>query len=79
LLHSIERPQLLREDGSLLVFERPDSRAALDALQQRMRQQQVPVDFWSGDTIRQAAPQLSNNIQGGLFFPATGHFLDPYH
>jgi D-hydroxyproline dehydrogenase len=79
LLHSIERPQLLREDGSLLVFERPDSRAALDALQQRMHQQQVPVDFWSGETIRQAAPQLSNNIQGGLFFPATGHFLDPYH
>lgn len=79
LLHSIGQPELLREDGSLLVFERTESREALNALQQRMQQQQVPVAFWSGDAIRQAAPQLSDNIQGGLFFPGTGHFLDPYH
>lgn len=79
LLHSIERPQLLREDGSLLVFERAESRAAIDALQQRMQQQNVPVALWSADAVREAAPQLSEQIQGGLFFPATGHFLDPYH
>lgn len=78
LLHSIDRAQLLREDGSLLVFERPESRAALEAVQERMRQQQVPVTFWTGDAIRQAAPQLSDAILGGLFFPSTGHFLDPY-
>lgn len=79
LLHSIGRPQLLREDGSLLVFEQADSRPALEALQRRMQQQQVPVAFWSGDAIRQAAPQLSEHLQGGLFFPGTGHFIDPYH
>ena len=78
LLHSIGRPELLREDGSLLVFERAESRQALEALQQRMKQQQVPVDLWSGDAVRQAAPQLSDALLGGLFFPATGHFLDPY-
>jgi D-amino-acid dehydrogenase len=78
LLHSIDRAQLLREDGSLLVFERPESRAALEAVQERMRQQQVPVTFWAGDAIREAAPQLSDAILGGLFFPSTGHFLDPY-
>ncbi|MBN2977340.1 FAD-dependent oxidoreductase [Pseudomonas fluorescens] len=78
LLTSIDRPGLLREDGSLLVFERADSRPALEALQQRMRQQRVPVDFWSAEAVRKAAPQLSEQIQGGLFFPATGHFLDPY-
>lgn len=78
LLHSIDRAPLLREDGSLLVFERPESRAALEAVQERMRQQQVPVTFWTGDAIRQAAPQLSDAILGGLFFPSTGHFLDPY-
>ncbi|AQT94546.1 FAD-dependent oxidoreductase [Pseudomonas azotoformans] len=78
LLHSIGRPTLLRKDGSLLVYEQADSRPALEALQQRMQQQQVPVDFWSGEAIRQAAPQLGDNIQGGLFFPGTGHFLDPY-
>ncbi|MGG5240627.1 NAD(P)/FAD-dependent oxidoreductase [Pseudomonas lurida] len=79
LLHSIGRAHLLREDGSLLVFEQGDSRPALEALQRRMQQQQVPVDFWSGEAIRKAAPLLSDNIQGGLFFPATGHFIDPYH
>ena len=78
LLHSIGQAQLLREDGSLLVFERAESRVALDALQQRMRQQGVAVKFWSGDAVRTAAPQLSDAIQGGLFFPSTGHFLDPY-
>ncbi len=78
LLQSIGQAPLLREDGSLLVYERAESRAALDAVQQRMRQQGVVVDFWSGDAVRKAAPQLSDAIQGGLFFPATGHFLDPY-
>ncbi len=78
LLQSMGQTQLLREDGSLLVYERAESRAALDAVQQRMRQQGVAVDFWSGDAVRKAAPQLSDAIQGGLFFPATGHFLDPY-
>jgi D-amino-acid dehydrogenase len=78
LLHSIARPDLLKEDGSLLVFERAESRQAVDALQARMRQQQVPVDFWSANVVRERAPQLSEQIQGGLFYPRTGHFLDPY-
>ena len=78
LLQSIGQAPLLREDGSLLVYERAESRAALEALQQRMRQQGVAVESWSGDAVRKAAPQLSDAIQGGLFFPATGHFLDPY-
>lgn len=78
LLQSIERPGLLHENGSLLVFERAESQAALDALQQRMQQQGVPVQVWTGSAIREAAPQLSEGIRGGLFFPATGHFVDPY-
>ncbi|MCX7081006.1 MAG: FAD-dependent oxidoreductase [Pseudomonas sp.] len=78
LLKSIERTDLLKEDGSLLVFERPDSKQAIEALQARMRQQQVPVDFWQAKAVRETAPQLSDQIQGGLFFPRTGHFLDPY-
>jgi D-amino-acid dehydrogenase len=78
LLASIARPHLMREDGSLLVFERAESRHALEGLQARMAQQQVPVDFWSAGAIQRAAPQLSERVQGGLFFPRTGHFLDPY-
>ena len=78
LLHNIGRPGLLREEGSLLVYERANSRAALETLQRRMQQQNVPLEFWPGDAIRQVAPHLSDRVQGGLFFPGTGHFLDPY-
>lgn len=78
LLRAIDRPQLLREDGSLLVFERAASAEAIDALRQRMQQQDVPVVFWSSEAIRKTVPQLSDAIQGGLFFPSTGHFIDPY-
>ncbi|MBI6908170.1 NAD(P)/FAD-dependent oxidoreductase [Pseudomonas palleroniana] len=79
LLQSIEQAQLLRADGSLLVYERAESHAAIEALRERMQQQNVAVAFWSGDAVRQAAPQLSDSIQGALFFPGTGHFLDPFH
>ena len=78
LLDGIDCPGLMREDGSLLVYERPESRSALQALQARMRQQQVPVEFWQAKAVHETAPQLSEQIQGGLFFPATGHFIDPY-
>ncbi len=78
LLESIGRTEMLKQDGSLLVFERPESRAAIDALQARMRQQNVEVALWQADAVRAAAPQLSEHLLGGLFFPATGHFLDPH-
>ncbi|WP_409319508.1 NAD(P)/FAD-dependent oxidoreductase [Pseudomonas sp. KCJK9016] len=78
LLNDIQRPELLKVEGSLLVFERPDSRPAIEALQARLRQQQVPVDVWSATAVRDRAPQLSEHLQGGLFFPDTGHFIDPY-
>ncbi|WP_153785842.1 FAD-dependent oxidoreductase [Pseudomonas sp. EMN2] len=78
LLDSIGRSDLLHEDGSLLVFERTESRTALQALRTRLQQQAVPVDYWSAQTVQAAAPQLSPSIQGGLFFPRTGHFVDPY-
>jgi D-hydroxyproline dehydrogenase len=78
LLASIERSHLLKADGSLLVFEHQASRQPLDALRARLQQQGVPVDCWSSDNLREAAPQLSPTLQGGLFFPRTGHFLDPY-
>ena len=78
LLASIDRGPLLKEDGSLLVFERHESRQALAALRARMQAQGVPVDQWSAEAVNEAAPQLSPSILGGLFFPRTGHFLDPY-
>ena len=78
LLRSIGGEDLLVQEGSLLVFERPESRHAIDALRARLEQEEVPVDTWRAGAVRDAAPQLSAHLQGGLFFPRTGHFVDPY-
>ncbi|WP_192980609.1 NAD(P)/FAD-dependent oxidoreductase [Pseudomonas sp. EggHat1] len=77
-LQAIARPELLREDGSLLAYEQEQSRPALLALQARMQAQGVPVDYWDAQAVRAALPTLSDGLRGGLFFPATGHFIDPY-
>src|SRR5690606_15125345 len=34
--------------------------------------------LWPAKAVRAAAPQLSERLQGGLFFPETGHFADPH-
>lgn len=78
LLRSIDRTDLIKADGSLLVFERPDSAKALDALRDRFNAQQVAVECWGGKDVHAAAPGLNERIRGGLFFPETAHFIDPY-
>lgn len=78
LLRSIDRPDLLRQEGSLLVYERQDSRAAVEGLLARMRDQGVPADHWNAAELGEAAPLMSRHLLGGLFFPATGHFIDPH-
>ncbi|MDZ5601845.1 FAD-dependent oxidoreductase [Pseudomonas sp. RP23018S] len=78
LLESIGRSELFHQDGSLLVFEREDSREAMAGLRVRMQAQEVPVALWSAGDVQAAAPQLNPALLGGLFFPSTGHFIDPY-
>ena len=78
LLDNIDGRHLLKEEGSFLVYEKADNADELEALRARMAEQQVAVERWSGDAIRDVAPQLSDNIQGGLFFPGTAHVVDPW-
>jgi D-amino-acid dehydrogenase len=78
LLGTIGQRGLLKQDGSLLVFERADAHQAALALMASLRQQGVPVDLWKAEEVSSAAPGLSQRLQGGLFFPATGHVVDPY-
>ncbi|WP_251975955.1 NAD(P)/FAD-dependent oxidoreductase [Salinicola avicenniae] len=78
LLISVGSAHLLKTDGSLLVYEKPASRQKLDALASRLREQRVPVERWDSDTLYDAAPQLAESLLGGLFFPATGHVIDPW-
>ncbi|WP_417331302.1 NAD(P)/FAD-dependent oxidoreductase [Halomonas cupida] len=78
LLASIDHSHLLKDQGSFLIHERADTRHDIDALHTRMLEQQVNVEHWQGDAIRQLAPQLSQRIRGGLFFPDTAHVVNPW-
>ena len=78
LLDSINGRHLLKEEGSFLVYEKADAAHELEVLRARMAEQKVPVERWSGSAIRDVAPELSNTIQGGLFFPGTAHVINPW-
>lgn len=77
LLSSIQATDLLCNSGSLLMFERHESAAAAEALLKRMQAHSVAVDFWDATKVQARAPKLAPDIKGGLFFPETGHFVDP--
>ncbi|WP_286902726.1 NAD(P)/FAD-dependent oxidoreductase [Vreelandella sedimenti] len=78
LLDSINGRHLLKEEGSFLVYEKANAAHELEVLRARMAEQKVPVESWSGSAIRDVAPELSNTIQGGLFFPGTAHVINPW-
>nr|WP_300315883.1 FAD-dependent oxidoreductase [Halomonas sp.] len=78
LLDTVGGRHLLKSDGSFLVHEKPDTATELQAIETRMAEHGVAVETWTGDAIRERAPGLSNLIQGGLFFPDTGHVVNPY-
>ena len=77
LLDTIDSRYLLKEDGSLLVYEKDSSTKELAALNTSMTNQQVAVEYWQGSAIKNIAPQLSDSIKGGLFFPDTAHTINP--
>ncbi len=77
LLDSIDGRHLMKEDGSLLVYEQDQSKPRIDQLAAAMSAQGVALESWSGDAIRELAPSLSAKLRGGLFFPATAHVVAP--
>ncbi|QEM82243.1 NAD(P)/FAD-dependent oxidoreductase [Halomonas binhaiensis] len=78
LLDTAGGRHLLKSDGSFLVHETPDTATELQAIKARMADHGVTVEAWKGDAIRERAPELSARVQGGLFFPDTGHVVNPY-
>lgn len=78
LLRDIGQTELLKTEGSLLVHERPDSAEALAGIAKRMQAQGVPVERLPREQVLTRAPELTEAIQGALFFPDTGHVTDPH-
>ncbi|HBS83380.1 NAD(P)/FAD-dependent oxidoreductase [Vreelandella alkaliphila] len=77
LLETIDSRYLLKEDGSLLVYEKDSAAEELATLHTKMTKQQVAVEYWQASAIKNTAPQLSDSIKGGLFFPDTAHTINP--
>lgn len=78
LLGRIGQSHLLREEGSLLVHERRKTAAEMNAIALRMQAQGVALESLSANEIRRRAPGLTESVQGGLYFPDTGHVTDPH-
>lgn len=78
LLSSIGRLDLLCGHGSLLVHEKAETADALEASAARFAAQGVALERLSGEEVHRRVPELSERIRGGLFFPETGHVIDPH-
>lgn len=78
LLDSIGQGSLLRDEGSLLVHERSETKDELAGVATRMQGQGVSVESLPRDEVRRRVPGLAEAVKGGLFFPETGHVSDPY-
>ncbi len=77
MLGSINRPDLLQQKGSLLVYEKPATRNSLLKHMAKLQPYDVPVAHLDNNELHQRISGLSANLLGALEFPATGHVIDP--
>ena len=77
LLESINRSDLLQEKGSLLVYEKPETKASLLKHIEKLSAYDVPVAHLNEAELHEQAPAVSKRLLGALEFPATAHVTDP--
>lgn len=78
LLSSIDEEGLIKVDGSLLVFE---SEALFESYQETLdalNQAGVEYQIWDQLRLRRKLPKLGLQVRYGVFFPNTGHTIEPY-
>ncbi|WP_338592945.1 FAD-dependent oxidoreductase [Shewanella khirikhana] len=76
LLAFCGRPELLVENGSLLVFETQDKQV-IDAEFRHYRDAGVAVKLLTGDEARALEPSLTEAITAALWFTEVGHTPSP--
>lgn len=77
MLGSINRTDLLQEKGSLLAYEKPETKASLLKHIEKLSAYDVPVTHLDAAELHEHAPALSKRLLGALEFPATAHVTDP--
>ncbi|CAK4074471.1 NAD(P)/FAD-dependent oxidoreductase [Vibrio sp. 16] len=78
LLESVGLRHLIVMQGSLLTFESDALFKAYGATLKGFDEQRVAYQLWGTKAIREQVPNLSHRVKHGVFFPDTGHTLNPY-
>ncbi|MGF1777440.1 NAD(P)/FAD-dependent oxidoreductase [Vibrio nomapromontoriensis] len=78
LLEPIHQQELIKMDGSLLVFESDALFQAYQATLSSLEHCEVEYEVWDKKQLRKRLPKLGLQVRHGVFFPNTGHTLEPY-
>ncbi|EGA69070.1 D-amino acid dehydrogenase, small subunit [Vibrio sinaloensis DSM 21326] len=78
LLDSVGLSHLIVMDGSLLTFESDRLFKAYGETLLALESQGVRYEIWGQKVIRERVPNLAESVKHGVFFPETGHSLNPY-
>ncbi|EAS77680.1 NAD(P)/FAD-dependent oxidoreductase [Vibrio alginolyticus] len=78
VLDSIGKAHLIKMNGSLLTFENEKLFKDYQSTLNSLAKNGVAYQVWTQEAIRKRIPDLSHKVRVGVFFPDTGHTLDPY-
>ncbi|HHF2987287.1 TPA: NAD(P)/FAD-dependent oxidoreductase [Vibrio alginolyticus] len=78
MLDSIGKAHLIKMNGSLLTFENEKLFKDYQSTLNSLAKNGVAYQVWTQEAIRERIPDLSHKVFVGVFFPDTGHTLDPY-
>ncbi|NOH78393.1 FAD-binding oxidoreductase [Vibrio sp. RE86] len=78
LLEEVGLTKLITMRGSLLTFENTSLFDSYRSTLRELRNRGVSCQVWEKETIQTKLPNLSENVQVGVFFPETGHTVNPY-
>ena len=78
VLDSIGKAHLIKMNGSLLTFENEKLFQNYQSTLNSLAKNGVTHQVWTQEEIRERIPDLCHKVRVGVFFPDTGHTLDPY-
>jgi D-amino-acid dehydrogenase len=76
-LAEVGRSELLRRNGHYSVWLGPKGKAAADAEHRANEQLGVPTQYAPDELLKRAAETTRQSLVAGLWFPKSGHVLDP--
>lgn len=78
LLDQVGLKHLVVMNGSLLTFESEALFNSYTSTVKALEKQGVKCEIWDKKMIQAKVPNLSESVNYGVFFPDTGHSLNPY-